>query len=154
MGGFNLLKDFHDDPEALLQRARASLTPPRRNLTLIRPNPPRTNPVHSKIPSEPIFLEPPPTNPIHLGSTASTSSSASIKTIHDYSFPTISNVAIGPNILSKKEEFVLNLALITMVQGSSFHGKPSEDANAHLQNFLEICNTISIRGVSQDTIRL
>jgi len=35
-----------------------------------------------------------------------------------------------------------------------FHGKPSEDANAALQNFLEICNTISIRGVSQDAIQL
>jgi len=29
-----------------------------------------------------------------------------------------------------------------------------EDANAHLQNFLEICNTILIQGVPQDAIRL
>jgi hypothetical protein len=40
------------------------------------------------------------------------------------------------------------------VQASPFHGKPFEDANAHLQNFLEICNTISIRGVPQNAIRL
>ena len=52
---------------------------------------------------------------------------------------------MGPNILSGKEEFVLKPALITMVQASPFHGKPSEDANANLQNFLEICNTISIK---------
>ena len=110
MGGFNLPDDFHDDPEALLQRARASLTPPQRNLPPIRPNPPQTDPVHLEIPTEPIFSEPPPTYPIHPSSIASTSSGASVKTIHDYSFPTVSNVAIGPNILSGKEEFVLKPA--------------------------------------------
>ena len=50
MGGFNLPDDFHDDPEALLQRARASLIPPRRNLPLIHPNPRPTDPVHSENP--------------------------------------------------------------------------------------------------------
>ena len=132
MGGFNLPEGFLDDPEAILQRARASLTHPQRNLPPIRPNPPQTNPVHSEIPIESVLSKPPPIEPIHPSSIASTSSSASIKAIHDYSFPSISNVAIGPNILSKKEEFVLKPALITMVQASPFHGKPSEDANAHL----------------------
>jgi hypothetical protein len=41
-----------------------------------------------------------------------------------------------------------------MVQQSSFHGKASEDSNAHLQHFLEICNTFTIRGVTQDEVRL
>jgi len=104
--------------------------------------------------NRPDFSKSPPTELIHPSSIASTSSGATIKAILDYSFPTISNVAMGPNILSGKEEFVLKPTLITMVQASPFHGKPSEDANAHLQNFLEICNTISIRGVSQDAIRL
>jgi len=132
LGGFNLLKGFHDDPEAILRRARASLTPPWRNLPPIHPNPSQTDPVRSEIPTKLVLFEPPPIEPIHPSSIASTSSSASIKAIHDYSFPSISNVAIGPNILSKKEEFVLKPALITMVQASPFHGKPSEDANAHL----------------------
>jgi len=61
-------------------------------------------------------------------------------------------VATGPSILRGKEDFELKAALITMVQASPFYGKPSKDANAHLQNFLEICNTISIRGVPQDAI--
>ena len=133
---------------------RARLTPPQRNLPLIHPNPLQTDLVHSAIPTDPVFSEPPPTEPIHPSGIASTSSGATVKAIRDYSFPTISNVAIGPNILSGKEEFVLKPTLITMVQASPFHGKPSEDANAHLQNFLEICNTISIRGVPQDAIRL
>jgi hypothetical protein len=40
-----------------------------------------------------------------------------------------------------------------MVQQSSFCSKASEDANAHLQHFLEICSTFTIQ-VTQDTIRL
>jgi len=115
MGGFNLPEGFLDDPEAILQRARASLTHPQRNLPPIRPNPPQTNPVHSEIPTEPVLSEPPPTKPIHPSSIASTSSGATVKAIRDYSFPTISNVAVGPNILSRKEEFMLKPTLITMV---------------------------------------
>jgi hypothetical protein len=29
-----------------------------------------------------------------------------------------------------------------------FYGKASEDVNAHLQHFLEICNTFTIQGVT------
>jgi hypothetical protein len=154
MGGFNLPEGFQDDPKAILRRARASLTPPWRTLPLIHPNPQQINLVRLEIPTEPVLSKPPPIESIHHSSIASTSSNAIVKAIHDYSFPTISNVAIGPNVLSEKEEFVLKPALITMVQASPFHGKPSEDTNAHIQNFLESCNTISIRGVPQDAIKL
>jgi hypothetical protein len=41
-----------------------------------------------------------------------------------------------------------------MVQQSPFCGKASEDANTHLQHFLEFCNTFTIRGVTQDAVRL
>ena len=37
---------------------------------------------------------------------------------------------------------------------SPFCGKAHEDANAHLQHFLEICSTFTIKGVSQEAIRL
>nr|CAE05233.3 OSJNBa0011K22.15 [Oryza sativa Japonica Group]CAE75954.1 B1159F04.17 [Oryza sativa Japonica Group] len=37
---------------------------------------------------------------------------------------------------------------------SPFCGKPNEDANAHLQQFLEICSTYTIKGVSPDAVRL
>ena len=40
-----------------------------------------------------------------------------------------------------------------MVQTSPFCGKPNEDANAHLQNFLELCKTVTIRGVTANAIR-
>jgi hypothetical protein len=41
-----------------------------------------------------------------------------------------------------------------MVQQSRFCGKASEDANDHLQHFLEIYITFTIRGVTQDVVRL
>ena len=41
-----------------------------------------------------------------------------------------------------------------MVQASPFSGKAHDDANAHLQHFLEICITFTIKGVSQEAIRL
>jgi hypothetical protein len=50
--------------------------------------------------------------------------------------------------------FELKSSLINMVQASPFCGKPNEDANAHLQNFLELWETIVIRGVMADAIRL
>jgi hypothetical protein len=46
------------------------------------------------------------------------------------------------------------MGLITMVQASPFYGKANEDANKHLQHFLELCSTFVIKGVIQDAIRL
>ena len=41
-----------------------------------------------------------------------------------------------------------------MVQASPFCGKASEDANAHLQNFLEVSNTINPSGTTLDDVHL
>jgi hypothetical protein len=62
--------------------------------------------------------------------------------------------ASGPKMNIKDASFELKLALINMVQQSSFCGKASEDANAYLQHFLEICNTFTIREVTQDAVCL
>jgi hypothetical protein len=35
-----------------------------------------------------------------------------------------------------------------------FCGKPHEDANAHLQHFLEVCGTFTVKGVTSNAIRL
>jgi hypothetical protein len=40
--------------------------------------------------------------------------------------------------------FELKPAFINMVQQSPFSSKATEDANAHLQHFLEICSTFNI----------
>ena len=76
------------------------------------------------------------------------------KSIHDFSTPSAPNVATGPNVINVDANFELKPALITMVQASLFCGKAHEDANAHLQHFLKICNTFTIKGVSQEAIRL
>jgi hypothetical protein len=49
------------------------------------------------------------------------------------------------------ENFELKPALINMVQANLFSGKPNEDANAHLQHFLEVCRTFTICGVTGHT---
>jgi len=41
-----------------------------------------------------------------------------------------------------------------MVQANQFCGLPSEDANAHLQNFLELCETIIIKDVAPKSVKL
>ena len=41
-----------------------------------------------------------------------------------------------------------------MVQASPFYRKSHKDANAHLQHFLEICSTFTIKGVNQEAIYL
>ena len=41
-----------------------------------------------------------------------------------------------------------------MVQANQFCGSPSEDVNAHLQNFLELCETIIIKDVAPDSVKL
>jgi hypothetical protein len=75
------------------------------------------------------------------------------KSIRDFSTPSAANVATGSNVINGDANFELKPVLITMVQANPFCGKSHEDANAHLQYFLEICSTFTIKGVSQEAIR-
>ena len=74
--------------------------------------------------------------------------------IRKFSTPSAANVATGPDIINADTHFELKPALITMVQANPFCGKAHKDANAYLQNFLEICSTFTIKGVTQEAIRL
>jgi len=76
------------------------------------------------------------------------------RTVRDFSAPSATNVATGPDIINADTHFEHKPALITMVQASPFCGKAHEDANAHLQHFLEICSTFIIKGVTQEAIHL
>ncbi|XP_066374943.1 uncharacterized protein [Miscanthus floridulus] len=76
------------------------------------------------------------------------------KTLRDYSTPIVANVPIGPAINLGDGNFELHTGLITMVKANQFHGLPSEDANAHLQHFLKLCDMIVIKDVGPDSIRL
>jgi hypothetical protein len=76
------------------------------------------------------------------------------KTICEFCAPSATNVATVPNVINVDTHFEIKPALIMMMQASPFCGKAYEDANAHLQNFLEICSTFTIKGVTQEAICL
>ena len=76
------------------------------------------------------------------------------KTIREFYAPSAANVATSPGIINVDTHFELKPALIMMVQASPFCGKAHEDANAHLQHFMEICSTFTIKRVTQEAIHL
>jgi len=75
------------------------------------------------------------------------------KSLREFSAPTTANIRTGPAV-DINGSFELKPALIDMVQASQFYGKAHEDASAHLQHFLEICNTFTIKDIPRDAILL
>ena len=65
--------------------------------------------------------------------------------LHEYSVPNVAKVPVEPAINMGDANFELKAGLIMMVQANPFYGLPSEDANAHLQHFLELCDTVIMR---------
>ena len=76
------------------------------------------------------------------------------KTLHDYSTPAVANVPIGRAVNTGNGNFELRIGLIMMVQANQFSSLSSEDVNAHLQRFLELCDTIVIKDLATTSIRL
>jgi len=116
IAGFNLLKDYQDDPETILRRARANLTPPR-----------STSGAHPRDPP----LDEHPSDPTNRPS-SSTNPPTSTKSLREYSTPSNSDLATLPCAGDGKIDFELKPSLINMVRAIAFNGNPSEDANAHL----------------------
>ena len=126
MTSFDLPQNFHFDPESLLRRARAHIVPPQISLSAVDP----------------------------VIASSSAPRAMAQKTLRDYSAPSASQVPTGPEVNTGGENFEIKTGLITMVQASPFCGKANEHASVHLQQFLELCSTFVIKGVSQDAIRL
>jgi hypothetical protein len=76
------------------------------------------------------------------------------KSLREFSILAVANVPTGPAVNIGDKNFELRTGLITMVQASPFCGLPSEDANAQLQHFLELCDTIIIKDVTPEAIKL
>jgi hypothetical protein len=76
------------------------------------------------------------------------------KTLHEFSAPTTANIQTRPTVNVGEDGFELKPDLINMVQANQFCGKAHEDASAHLQHFLKICSTFTIKGVSKDAMLL
>ena len=94
----------------------------------------------------------PATKPVTHAPSATTAMAQ--KSFHEYSVPVVANVPVGPAINKDNGNFELKTGLIMMVQANPFHGLPSEDANAHLQHFLELCDTVVMESVTPKMIRL
>jgi hypothetical protein len=73
---------------------------------------------------------------------------AAQRCINDFSALSSASFRTDPESNIGDGNFELKPALINMVQQSPFYNKFSEDADAHLQHFLEIYNTFTIRGVT------
>src|SRR5579859_3530655 len=74
------------------------------------------------------------------------------KTLREFSAPTTANIRTRPAVDVGDKAFELKPALINMVQASQLCGKAHEDASAHLQHFMEICNTFTIKDIPRDAI--
>ena len=77
------------------------------------------------------------------------------RTLKDYVWPVVNenNSGIRRQTINANN-FELKSGLISMVQQAQFSGSPLDDPNIHLVMFLEICDTVKMNGVTEDTIRL
>jgi hypothetical protein len=76
------------------------------------------------------------------------------KSLREYSAPSLDNIRTGLTVAVGNAAFELKPVLINMVQASQFFGEAHEDANKHLQHFLEICSTFTIKDVPSDAVLL
>ena len=76
------------------------------------------------------------------------------KTLCQFSAPSNSHIPTGLNNYQGTNGFEIKTGLVNMIQASPFCGKASEDANAHLQNFLEVSSIINPKGTTMDNIHL
>jgi hypothetical protein len=72
----------------------------------------------------------------------------------EYYAPNPDNIRTGPIVVVGDATFELKPALINMVQASQFCGKAHEDGNKHLQHFLEIRSTFTIKDLPSDAVLL
>ena len=66
----------------------------------------------------------------------------------------INDYSIVKQLPIKANNFELKPALITMVQQHQFTRHPSEDPNEHLGRFLRMANTVKLKRVNLDNIKL
>ena len=125
MSGFDLPNNCTNNLEALLRKSRS-------RTASSSATPPAVEPV-THVPSATTEMD---------------------KSLRNYSTPVVANVPVGLAVNIGMGNFELHTGLIIMVQANQFSGLPSEDMNAHLQHFLELCDTIVIKGIAPASISL
>ena len=43
---------------------------------------------------------------------------------------------------------------LQMLHNIQFHGLPSENSNAHLKSFIEVCDTVKYNGVTEEALKV
>jgi len=125
MSGFNLPANFNSNPEALLRKKWTRAVSSSATLPTVEP------------------ITPTPSI-----------STTMARSLRDYSTPAVANVPVGPAVSTGNGNFELRSGLLTMVQANQFCGLPSEDAKMHLQNSIEMCETIIIKDVAPESVKL
>jgi hypothetical protein len=125
--GFDFPENYTDNPEAILKKTRAMLK--------------KVFVQNSKVSQAKRNL-------------ASEFEAMANKTLREFSALTTENIHTRPQVNVGEDGFDLKPMLTTMEQASQFCGKAHEDASAHLQHFLEIDSTFTIKGVTRDAILL
>ena len=150
MTGFDLPENFHNNPEVLLRRVRPKTVhgqrPVPRELNLETATSSGSSNADSSSSSS-------NTNSSSSSSNTDDMVAAPEKTIREFSIPSSSNVPTGLAV-NTWENFELKPGVIHMAQAIPFCGLATEDANNHLQQFLEICSTFTMKGASADAVKL
>ena len=74
--------------------------------------------------------------------------------IRDYGRPFVVTPPVIRRLAIQANNFELKSITLQLLQGIPFHGLAHEDPNAHILNFLEVCDTVKYDGVRDEAIRL
>ena len=137
MSRFDLPDNFVENPEALIRRTKAKLKKVTSSSSTFQLEASSSRGDHQNIARDltPEF------------------EAMANKSIREFSAPTTDNIRTRPAV-DIDRSFELKPALINMVQAHQFCGKAHEDASAHLQHFLEICSTFTIKDIPREAILL
>ena len=74
--------------------------------------------------------------------------------IRDYGRMSVVTPPVIKRLAIQANNFELKSITLQLLQGIQFHRLTHDDPNAHILNFLEVCDTVKYNGVSDDDIRL
>ena len=74
--------------------------------------------------------------------------------LRDYALPPTGIQPVIRRPAIQANNFELKPVTLQMIQAIQFNGLPNEDPNAHIANFLEICDTVKYNGVNDEALRL